>query len=187
MKKFFFTLAFCGMSLIAKSQTTSVEQSTSGLQTGFLGIWFHNESRLSKEIALRSEIGFDSGIWAGSYYDKVGFLLAPVLTLEPRWYYNLDKRQRKSRRTDANSGNFLSLKTSFHPDWFVISNYENVRVISDISAIPSWGIRRNIGNHFTYETGFGFGYRYTFAKSAGYLKNKGSADINLHLRIGYRF
>lgn len=187
MKKFFLTLAFCGLSFIATSQTAGVEQSTYGLQTGFLGIWLHNESRLSNEFALRSEIGFDSGIWAGSYYDKTGFLLAPVLTLEPRWYYNLNKRQEKSKRIDGNSGNFLSLKTSYHPDWFVISNYENVRVISDISIIPTWGIRRNLGNHFNYEAGAGLGYRYIFAKSSGYSKNESEAALNLHLRIGYRF
>ena len=187
MKKTFLTLAFCGLSFFAKSQNASVEQSTFGFQTGFLGIWMHNEAALSDEIALRSEIGFDSGIWAGSLYDKTGFLLTPVLTLEPRWYYNLDKRLSKSKRIDGNSGNFISLKTSYHPDWFVISNYENLRVVSDISIVPTWGIRRHLGDHFTYEAGAGLGYRYVFAKEAGYSENESQAAINLLLRIGYRF
>jgi hypothetical protein len=175
------------MTLIVKSQNASVEKSTYGIQTGFLGIWLHNETKLSNSIALRSEIGFDSGIWGGDFYDGTGFLLTPVITLEPRLYYNLNKREEKSRRIDGNSGNFISLKTSYHPDWFVISNTDNVSVISDISIIPTWGIRRNIGKHFTYETGFGIGYRYTFAKQAGFLDNKSEVDVNLHLRIGYRF
>jgi len=187
MKRIIFTLAFFGLSFFTYSQNASVESSTYGIQSGILGLWLHNESAISEEFALRSEVGFDTGLWAGSYYDKVGFLLAPVLSLEPRWYYNLDKRQRKSRRTDGNSGNFLSLKTSYHPDWFVISNYENVRVISDISIVPTWGIRRHLGKHFTYETGIGLGYKYTFAKQAGYLENESDVAINLHLRIGYRF
>jgi hypothetical protein len=162
MKRILLTLVFCGLTLIAKSQNASVEQSTYGIQTGFLGIWAHNETKLSNSIALRSEIGFDSGIWGGDFYDGTGFLLTPVITLEPRLYYNLNKRVKKSRRIDGNSGNFISFKTSYHPDWFVISNTENVSVISDISIIPTWGIRRNIGKHFTYETGIGIGYRYTF-------------------------
>jgi hypothetical protein len=175
------------MTLIVKSQNASVEKSTYGIQTGFLGIWLHNETKLSNSIALRSEIGFDSGIWGGDFYDGTGFLLTPVITLEPRLYYNLNKREEKSRRIEGNSGNFISLKTSYHPDWFVISNTDNVSVISDISIIPTWGIRRNIGKHFTYETGFGIGYRYTFAKQAGFLENKSEVDVNLQLRIGYRF
>ncbi|CAN0598988.1 unnamed protein product [Ectocarpus sp. 12 AP-2014] len=187
MKKILFTMALCGMTLIAKSQTASVEKSTYGIQTGFLGIWAHNESKLTNSIALRTEIGFDSGIWGGSFYDGTGFLMTPVITLEPRLYYNLNKRVKKSRRIDGNSGNFISLKTSYHPDWFVISNTDNVSVISDISIVPTWGIRRNIGKHFTYETGIGIGYRYIFAKQAGFSENEGEATANLHLRIGYRF
>ena len=187
MKRILFTMALCGMTLIGKSQTASVEQSTYGIQTGFLGIWAHNESKLTNSIALRTEIGFDSGIWGGSFYDGTGFLMTPVITLEPRLYYNLNKRVKKTRRIDGNSGNFISLKTSYHPDWFVISNTENVSVISDISIVPTWGIRRNIGKHFTYETGIGIGYRYIFAKQAGFSENEGEATANLHLRIGYRF
>ena len=187
MKKILFTLILCGLTVIAKSQNASVEKSTYGIQTGFLGIWVHNESTLTNQIALRSELGFDSGLWGGSFYDKTGFIMAPVITLEPRWYYNLKKRERKSRRTDGNTGNFVSLKTSYHPDWFVISNYDDLEVISDISIVPTWGIRRHIGNHFTYEAGIGIGYRYVFAKYAGYRDNESEAALNLHLRVGYRF
>ncbi|WP_245584992.1 hypothetical protein [Psychroserpens burtonensis] len=137
MKRVLLTMALCGMALMAISQTASVEKSTYGIQTRFLGIWVHNESKLTNSIALRTEIGFDSGIWGGSFYDRTRFLMTPVITLEPRLYYNLNKRVRKSRRIDGNSGNFISLKTSYHPDWFVISNTENVSVISDISIIPT--------------------------------------------------
>lgn len=187
MKIILLTLTLCGLSLTAMAQNASVEQSTYGIQTGFLGIWGHQEIKLSNLVALRTELGFDTGIWGGSYYDKTGFLLTPVITLEPRWYYNLNKRMGKSRRIDGNSGNFVSLKTSYHPDWFVISNTDNISVISDISIIPTWGIRRNIGDHFTYEVGIGIGYRYIFAKQAGYLENEGETTANLHIRLGYRF
>lgn len=181
------TLVFLSLSILSNAQNVSVEKTVFGIQTGFLGIWAHNESRLSNTIALRSELGFDTGFWAGFFYEEDGFLLAPVLTLEPRFYYNLNKRNSKSKAITNNSGNFISVKTSFHPDWFVISNAEDVSIISDISFIPTWGIRRNIGSHFNYETGFGFGYRYYFAKKAGYYSNEGEATANLHLRIGYVF
>ncbi|MGG5485400.1 hypothetical protein [Gaetbulibacter sp. PBL-D1] len=63
MKQALLILTFFTISLSTQSQTTSVEKSTFGVQTGFLGIWVHNESRLSNSIALRSEIGLDAGIW----------------------------------------------------------------------------------------------------------------------------
>ena len=187
MKKTILTLVLLSLTITVKSQSTSVEKSVFGIQIGLFGSWAHNETKLTNQIALRSEIGLDSGIWGGDFYDKIGFLMTPVITVEPRWYYNLNKRVSKSKRIDGNSGNFISLKTSFHPDWFVISNYDNVTIISDISIVPTWGIRRNIGKHFNYETGIGIGYRYIFAKKAGYLENESETALNLHLRIGYRF
>ncbi|HZJ74187.1 MAG TPA: hypothetical protein VFC87_05235, partial [Perlabentimonas sp.] len=63
----------------------------------------------------------------------------------------------------------------------------NIKIASNISIIPTWGIKRNIGRHFTYEAGFGIGYLYYFAKNVGYSENKGEVGVNLHLRIGYRF
>lgn len=187
MKRILLAIAIFTLSLSIEAQTVSVEKSIYGIQTGFLGIWVHNESRLSNEIALRSELGFDSGIWGGDFYEKTGFLMTPVMTLEPRWYYNLNKRENKSKRIDGNSGDFISIKTSYHPDWFVISNYKNIKIISDISIIPTWGIRRNLGDHFNYEIGGGVGYRYIFAKQAGYLENESEVALNVQLRIGYRF
>jgi len=186
MKKII-TFIFLSLSIFCNGQNVSVEKTVFGIQTGFLGIWVHNESKLSNTIALRSEVGLDSGFWGGDFYDGTGFLLTPVLTLEPRFYYNLNKRNSRSKDTRNNSGTFISLKTSYHPDWFVISNYKDVNIITDISFIPTWGIRRNIGTHFNYETGFGIGYRYFFAKNAGYYSNESDVAANLHVRIGYVF
>lgn len=187
MKKIATILTVCLFAVITQAQTASVEESTVGIQTGFLGVWVHNEYGLSNQIALRSEIGLDAGFFGGRFYNRSGFIMAPVITLEPRWYYNLDRRVKKNRHIDGNSGNFISLKTSYRPDWFVISNVEGLRLVSDVSFIPTWGIRRNLGNHFTYETGIGLGYVYYFAKEAGFSKNEGEIALNLHLRIGYRF
>jgi len=185
--KHYLAIAFILFSFLGKAQNASVEKSVYGIQTGLLGIWGNNETKLTTCIALRSEIGFDSGIWGDSYSDNTGFLMVPVLTLEPRLYYNLQKRLTKKHKTDNNSGNFLSLKTSFHPDWFAISNYDNLSVVSDISIIPTWGIRRQIGQHINFETGIGLGYRYLFAKQAGYAEDEGEVALNLHLRFGYTF
>jgi hypothetical protein len=69
----------------------------------------------------------------------------------------------------------------------VISSIKNITTIPDVSIIPTWGIRRNIGNHFNYETGIGVGYVRYFYKSQGFGENEGEAAVNLHLRIGYRF
>ena len=187
MKYLLLTITFCGITFIAKSQNASVEKSTSGIQLGLMGIFLYNEAKLSDKISLRSESGLDAGFFGARNFYEVGSILMPVISVEPRFYYNLNKRVAKSKIIAGNSGNFVTLKTGYIPDWFVISNNNNLRPVSQISIIPTWGIKRNVGNHFTYETGVGLGYRIYFAKRAGYLENQEEAAINLHLRIGYRF
>lgn len=186
MKKILLTLLLSFIGLTLNAQSASVENETNGIQLGILGIWGHHEAKLSNTIALRSEIGFDSGIWGGKIHSGTGFIMAPVITLEPRLYYNLKKRENKNRRIDGNSGNFISLKSSYHPDWFVISNNSNVSIIPDFAIVPTWGIKRNIGRYINYEAGIGIGYRYIFAKQVGYRENKSETTLNLHLRFGFR-
>jgi len=189
MKKTLLALTLCGLTFFAKSQNASVEKSTCGVQTGVLGIWAYNEVKLSNAIALRTELGFDFGIWETTYYDDYDspFLLTPVIVLEPRFYYNLKKRSEDSKRTDGNSGDFIALKMGYHPDGLVLFNTDNAPVVSDFSIIPTWGIRRNIGDHFNYEAGLGVGVSHTFAERAGYSMDKTEMELNMHLRIGYRF
>ncbi len=187
MRIFVLLLTFCGLNYIAQSQNVQAEKSVYGIQAGLLGVWAHREIRMSNSIALRAEVGMDAGIWGGTFYPETGYLITPVFTVEPRWYYNLNKRNSKSKNIAGNSGNFLTLQASFHPNGFVISNYHGVEIVNQVSFIPTWGIRRVYGKHFIYELGFGVGYRYLFAKSAGYSENESETAVNLHLKIGYCF
>ena len=196
MKKIL-ALIFLGLNLNANCQTVGVEKTFFSIQTGLAGIWINNETRLSNSIALRSEIGIEHDFFVGDQYDGAGFILQPVLTLEPRYYYNLEKRNSRGKKTSKNSGNYLSLKTSYHPDWFVLNLDENITKTADLSIIPTWGIKRKIGSNFTYETGLGLGYRIVYLKPNYY--NGSSQNVDdvstnrnqytpyLHLRIGYTF
>ncbi|TDW48935.1 hypothetical protein EV144_103455 [Flavobacterium sp. 270] len=196
MKKILFFILL-GLTITAKAQEGSVEKSMFSVQTGFAGLWLSNELRLSNSIALRSEIGIEYDFAVGDHYDEAGFILQPVITVEPRYYYNLEKRNANGKKTAHNSGNYLSLRTSYHPDWFVINLDDDITKTADLSIIPTWGMKRSIGNHFTYEAGAGLGLRFVFLKANSYNGNAQNVDgFNttdlqytpyLHLRIGYVF
>ncbi|WP_187264490.1 hypothetical protein [Pontibacter beigongshangensis] len=176
-----------GATLMATAQDASVEKSVYGLQTGLLGIWAHNESRITDRFAIRSEVGFDAGFFGGGFNESnIGYVFTPVLTVEPRWYYNLKKRDSKGKRTANNSANFLTAKINYHPDWFTISSDDRM-VFNQVAFVPTWGIRRVLGRHFTFEAAIGLGYRYVFRKSHGFSTNVGEAAVDLDLRIGYTF
>lgn len=57
MKKVLLILLITNLSFSQDQPIARVEKSIFGIQTGFFGVWIHNESRLTKEISLRSEIG----------------------------------------------------------------------------------------------------------------------------------
>lgn len=173
--------------IFSQKLNKDVENSIFSTQIGIAGIWFNNEAKINKNTVLRSEIGLSAGFWGGSYYEKKGFLLTPLLRLEPRYYYNIDRRLSKGKNIENNSANFFSLKSTFHPNWFVISNYDNLNIISDFSIIPTYGFRRNINKNFNYEFSFGLGYRYLYLKDAGYINNKSEIAPDFTFRLGYTF
>lgn len=171
-------------------QNAAVEKSVYGFQVGVLGFWAHNESRLQRNISLRTELGFDAGIFSSNADfsgSKVGVIFIPSITLEPRLYYNLRKRMDKGKNISENSGNFVALKLNYRPDWFTLSNVKNTSVADNIAIIPKWGIRRTFWNHLTYELGAGVGYRKYYLKQYGYNENPGEVAIDLHIRLGYTF
>lgn len=186
-----------GITINASAQEASVEKSIFSAQTGFAGLWLNNELKLANSIALRSEIGIEHDFAVGDHYDEAGFILQPVITAEPKFYFNLKKRNAKGKNISNNSGNYISLKTSYHPDWFVINLDDNITKNADLSITPTWGMKRAIGDHFTYEAGAGIGYRMVFIKANSNFGNAQSVDnfdytneqflLYLHLRIGYTF
>ncbi|KAF2514489.1 hypothetical protein E0W68_13530 [Flavobacterium salilacus subsp. salilacus] len=169
------------------AQNDSVEKSLFNIQAGFLGTWASHEVGLSNTISVKGELGLNAAIF-GDYNNSVGFLLAPVIGVEPRWYYNIHKRFNKGKHTANNSANFVTLAFTYHPDLFVISGTDNIYVPDQITVIPKWGIRRSLfKSNFHYEVGIGIGYRQYFLKQYGYKKNADETALDLHLRIGYTF
>lgn len=154
---------------------TSVEKSVFNIQTGFVGVWLNNELGLNRKIALRTEVGLEP-MWSVNE----GTVWHPNLRLEPRYYYNLDKRVAKNYSTANNSGNFFGVAFNYRPEAVVFSTNKGLKAIESFSVVPKWGIRRLFAKYFNYEAGFGFGFRHEFKYG-----NYGEFDI--HLRVGYSF
>jgi len=186
MKKIICLIALIHTVTSTYSQESNVEKSIFGTQLGILGVWVHNESRIASKLVLRSEVGFNAGLFGGAFVED-GFILAPTITLEPRYYYNIDRRNSKGKSTSNNAANFLSLDINYLPDWFVISDVDNVEILDNISFIPKWGIRRNLGEKFNFEAGVGLGYRFYFSDEAIFKEDQQELAADIHLRIGYTF
>lgn len=181
-KIFLFISTLFSLSLFSQQKEAGVEKTVTGVQVGFFGANIYNESRLSENIALRSEISLYPSIWGGDLYSQTGFALAPAISVSSKWYYNLGKRAEINKNTKNNSGNYVSARLEYIPDWFVISNTKDIHVNPTLAFIPNWGLRRNFATHFNYELRLGLG--------VGKILKKGydiQAMPDINFKIGYDF
>jgi hypothetical protein len=191
-------LLFFSLQVSAQNQNDtskiSIEKSIYGIQAGFLGTWLYNESRLSNEFALRSQLGFDFRIEGFREFESFGpnddFYGILHISLEPRWYYNLEKRLRKGKTIERNSGNFIALLASANLEGVSFTSNDRIESLDQIRLVPKWGIRRSLGKHISYEAGFGFGYAFFLnnTERTGFFpfrdERSGDFTVDLHLRIG---
>ena len=102
----------------------------------------------------------------------------PYLSIEPRYYYNLQKRLNKNKKIDGNCGSFFAIQSGYVLKPFVQKNIYYDKALGGIS--PYWGLRRIWGEHFLFEfhAGLAIGFN-----------NYSDSDIgiNLGLRFGYMF
>ncbi len=167
---------------ISAQQSTSLEQSVTGLQLGFFGAEVYNEAKLSDQVSLRGQLSLLPSVWGGDFYSKTGFALAPALSVTPKYYYNLAKRVEKGKNIKNNAANYIAAELQYVPNWFVISNVENISVNPSLSFIPYYGFRRNFATNFNYEFKAGVG--------VGKILKKGydvQVPLELSFKVGYDF
>lgn len=157
-----------------------------GVQIGNAGIWAYQEIDLSKSTSWRNEVGFDTGAHGYNMQYLSGLTITPTIAIEPRWYYDIRNKGKNSFEAVHNSSNFLLLRVTFNPDWKIISNEEGRSVASNVSVIPTWGIRRMLTEKMNFEAGIGMGYSYT-VKSDFSNPDRHTGIVNVHLRLGMDF
>lgn len=80
------------------------------------------------------------------------FAIAPFADAQFKRFYNLDKRARRNKVTDNNSGNFFSIRFRSRGK----SIDDNFRRLADydFAVGPTWGIQRNYGSfHLLFDLG----------------------------------
>lgn len=184
MKKIFYIFIFVlTVQNFYSQEITSVEKSIFGIQTGPIGIWAHNEFKLSSFVSLRSEIGIQMG-FSTDKDDKTITAIFPRISMEPRWYYNLSKRSNNGKNIYKNSGNYFSIFSIYNSNKTIYSSNDNVEYVSSFAIAPKWGIKRTYNKHLTFETGFCLGPQFY---TQDFIGKKSDVYVDLSLRIGYTF
>lgn len=177
-------LLVMGTAYSQQPTTSSVEYSIFNIQTGF-GLWVNNEARWSDQVAIRSEIGLNGAFQISG--NESSHALVPGISIEPRWYYNLDKRNKQGKTIKNNSANYWSVKTFYLSDSFVFATNSAELESDQLNITLSWGFKRNFSNHWHYELGVGLGIDALYDKEAHSLESHNSNLVgSLTVRIGYK-
>ena len=174
--------------------TPSVEKSVKGIQIGESGLVLNYEIRLADQFTLRTEVGYTLVFFFGDdnpvfNEDKNSSVAAvPTFTVEPRWYYNLNRRVRKGKDITRNRANYFSLFANYCGGWGAINLSNNIDEVPDFIIVsPMWGMRRTLGQHFNYELGAGVGYSYVgeYKHFTHYHKSDETVALIVRARFGF--
>ena len=179
MKKFILLLIFYLLYCITFSQKNtsekvSVEKSILSIQTGYFGTWINHELKLHNQFALRTEVGTEYRLKFAIKQSFDSLKNQVSIFLEPKYYFNLKKRESKNKNIKNNAGNYISLRINLN----ILNNLE-IGEFYFYDLTPTFGIRRNITSHFNLEFSCGYGL--------SYLNNMLISEAMSSMRVGYVF
>ncbi|MDG1238750.1 MAG: hypothetical protein P8N69_07560 [Flavobacteriales bacterium] len=152
---FFYSITFSQKTL-SNGENIGVNKSILSIQTGYFGIWINHELKLHKKIALRTEIGTEYRLKFAIKQSFDSLKNQVSIFLEPKYYFNLTKRESKNKNIKNNAGNYISLRTNIN----ILNNLETGEIYFH-TLTPTYGKRRNITSHFNLELSFGYGISYS--------------------------
>lgn len=177
--KNFLTTTFILTMFISFSQENKYAEDVLGVKIGLIGGWINYEKALNDNVTINSEIGYEGGFLKGTN-NKVDYVFTTIFSLEPRYYYNFEKRHNKEKKTVNNSANYLSSEIFYVSDLLSSTNRDNLGVNQSFGIIPKYGLRRVISGDLSFEFAFGIGY----AWGANSINGVASAlDLRINLKL----
>lgn len=176
MKKLAITLvlALAATTLGAQTWSNTSVVSNHSVSASLISLEYAYEHALSTKASLVFRAGFPFVMTEYDYeYDEyygdeteVSFDPSLGVTIEPRYYTNMERRALNGKFTGNNCANFWSLRTIVYPIGGKIY----------MAAIPMYGIRRG-SEHWFREWTFGVGYHSMYQGVAPHI----------NFRLGYTF
>lgn len=170
MKKFLFvlliTLTACSASLLAQGNKNFVPRLNA------LPLGAGAEFRIKDSFNIYTELGLGINIAIKDNTVKANYPL--ILGVNPRLYYNIQKRKNQGKRVDKFSGNYVGI--SFNK---ILSSWGSPDLELAASIAPVWGLQRNIGKSGYYNLGIGLG--------VNFWKDKTTLLLGGSIALGFAF
>lgn len=156
MKKIFLLIAFCAFTATSYAQSARTTDNHSLSTSTLLSLEYAYEKALGEHSTIVLRAGLPNRVLYDSYLSKHSLnlngraTLAYGITIEPRFYTNLDKRAKWGENTSNNSANFFAVRLQ---GTLGTPNYPT----AEVCLVPMYGIRRVWGDHWFGEFTVGGG------------------------------
>lgn len=148
------------------------------IELGLHGLSFAYELPLSNKFVWENAVGAGMGMSAENStatYSLNVVRPVPFLKSKLKFVYNINKRIEKEKNIRNNAGNYIALQTKYsfgRPN----HNTYNRTMLTELH----WGIQRNLGGNFIFNTHVGLGYLGDFNS------NSGALSPTIGTSFGYR-
>ncbi len=148
------------------------------IELGFHGLSFAYELPISNKFVWENALGLGMGMKAEGNEATYNIDLVrpvPFVKSKLKFIYNINKRKEKGRDILNNAGNYVALQSKYS---FGSSGANSLN--SAILTEVHWGIQRNLGGKFLFNTHVGFGYLHDFDLESGVI------SPTIGISFGYR-
>ena len=146
MKRVILSLVALAAALTMAAQVRPQNNHTVSTSLG-LGLEYGFEWAFAGQATVIGRIGYASkGFTLTSALDNFHWssTLAPSVTLEPRYYFLMDWRDRHGKYTSGNSAEFFSVPTT-------LTLAKDAKGIGELAVSPVLGVRRAFATHWFHE------------------------------------
>ena len=180
MQKTFLVILLSILSFNATAQLNNADNldKFGKIELGFHGLSFGYELPVSNKFVWENAIGAGMGMSAepgAATYSLDVLRPVPFLKSKLKFVYNINKRFEKEKNIRNNAGNYIALQSKYSFGRGGNNTY-NRSLLTELH----WGIQRNLGSNFLFNTHIGFGYLGDFNS------NSGTLSPTIGVAFGYR-
>lgn len=171
-------LSILGFNANAQQNKSDTLDNFAKIELGLHGLSFAYELPLSNKFVWENSIG--AGMGMSTENNSLTYSLdvirpVPFLKSKLKFVYNINKRIANEKNIRNNAGNYIALQTKYSFGRPANNTY-NRSMLTELH----WGIQRNLGGNFLFNTHIGLGYLGDFDS------NSGALSPTIGVSFGYR-
>ncbi|OFX30712.1 MAG: hypothetical protein A2W92_18870 [Bacteroidetes bacterium GWA2_42_15] len=147
-----------------------------------LPLGYAYERKIAEEFTIEAGVDFSFDIYYAETddLDQNALVVNPTIHLEPRYYYNLERRYQRGRNVSFNAASYLGVYSELRMNPLIEENNGFWPVYDRFKIGPAWGIQRNLGRRGYLNFNLAYGL---VIDETGHARYDGFGRLTLGIRL----